>query len=107
MEVMIPRGCTAVHTFKIPGMPAASSLNVVLVSYMQNGKIVVEKTTQWVSIDDSVPAVVVPLTQKDTLAFEEKGEITVQVRMLTNAGEAIKTTILAGSADKVLNTGVI
>ena len=107
MAVIIPRGCTVIHTFKIEGMPPANLITAVLVTYMQSGDIKVEKQTSQVSIDDSVPAVVVPLTQQDTLAFAEKGEIEAQVRMLTTGGSAVKCTIIVGTADRVLNQEVL
>lgn len=107
MALIIPRGCTCIHKFTIDGIPAASMVKKILITYTQNGKTILEITEASARVSDELPGVIAGLSQHDTLLFSENGNIEVQIRLLLNSDKAIKTSIVAGTADRTLNNEVL
>ena len=51
--------------------------------------------------------VTVQLTQEDTLAFQNKGAVQIQIRLRTAAGDALASDIIKVDVGRVLKDGVI
>jgi len=74
-------GETNIHTFVVP--MASSNVSSAIVSYKQNGRVVLEKngyTTS--SLATNKCHVTVELTQQDSLKFRDGKDITVQVNVI-------------------------
>lgn len=96
------RGTTPTNVFRTDADLTKAS--VLFVSYMQNGKVVLEKSLSEVSIQKDT--IVVNLTQTETLLFQE-GIITIQIRAKFPDGSSIASNLIRTSAEKILKDGEI
>lgn len=84
------RGTTPTHTFQLP--VDASLLDEVKITYVQKDKEVLTKYKRDCKVNGS--SISVTLTQEETLRFSQYCVCHVQVRALTNDGEAIASQIM-------------
>ena len=84
------RGTTPKHRFHLPF--AAESLAALRVSYAQRGEVLAERTLAECDVMEDV--ITVTLTQKETLSFVAGERVQIQVRALTQKGEAFASRIL-------------
>jgi len=125
---MITRGTTPYHSFVLPLTTA--DINQVYITYLQNGEIILDKTTEDITIADIndeldnatmneetgevIPSseITLHLTQEDTLKFHfypaaERNIAVIQLRVLTNDGEAYASEPIHERIFGVLKEGVI
>lgn len=96
------RGTTPTNVFRTDADLEKAS--VLFISYMQNGKVVLEKSLDEVSVQNSV--IVVNLTQQETLLFKE-GIITIQIRAKFPDGSSIASNLIRTSTEEILKDGEI
>ena len=100
---MIRRGTTPTHTFTLPC--DSSVIKEVMIIYAQNDAEVICKTKDHCKIEGNT--VTVTLTQSDTLKFNHRYNVQVQVRILTLDGVAAASDIEVVSVRKLLNDEVM
>lgn len=76
----------------------------VYVTYMQKGKVIVEKSNE--NLDITSDSLIVSLTQEDTLKFAP-GDVEVQIRYVKADGSADASNIMTISATRILKDGQI
>jgi 3D (Asp-Asp-Asp) domain-containing protein len=81
------RGTTPKHTFTIPFDTAV--IDKVRVIYAQGDNVVLIKTDDGVSLSGN--NIDVKLTQEETLRFNCRDCVKVQIRILTSAGDALSS----------------
>ena len=94
---------TPTHTFLIPFQ--TSELKEIKITYAQNGKIILSKYMQDCVLRGQ--NVEVNLTQKETQKFSEFYPCKVQIRALTNGGQAIASKIINMAVLPVLDDEVL
>lgn len=122
------RGTTPYHSFILP--IKAEEIDKIYLTYLQNDKVILDKTNEDVTITDIVDLyenasmeelteeelnscqVVLHMSQEDTLAFKfypaaEKNIAVIQVRLLTTDGEAYASDPVTERIMGVLKDGVI
>lgn len=96
------RGTTPTHTFK-------TNINLtearVFVTYVQDGRTILEKTGQDVSVTNN--SVSVTLTQKETLAFKPSKRVNIQIRYVFQDGTAGASNVMNVEVSDVLKEGEI
>lgn len=97
------RGTTPTHTFQLP--VDAATLEEVKIIYAQSGKEVLSKTKKHCSLNGT--SVSVTLTQEETLKFSTCSPCEIQVRTLTQDGEAKASDIIKIDVYPVLDGGVL
>ena len=97
------RGTTPTHTFKSP--VDFTTVQVIFLTYKQNGKTIIEKDIDDIEIFED--KLVVTLTQADTLAFSTIGEVEIQCRARFPDGSALASNIVKTPACKILKEGII
>lgn len=97
------RGTTPEHIFTIP--IDAESVKVVKVTYAQGGVPIITKRTEDVTLEEN--QVKVKLTQEDTMALDSKMHCDIQVRIVTNEGEAMASTPIKRSVGVLLDDEVL
>ena len=97
------QGTTPTHIFTLSVNP--STLKTVLITYAQDGKIIVEKTLDDCEVSGNT--ISVTLTQTDTLAIRATGYVQVQVRAITEDGEALTSNIMRAVMEPALNQEVL
>lgn len=125
---MIMRGTTPYHSFILP--IKAEEIDKIYLTYLQNDKVILDKTNEDVTITDIVDLyenasmeelteeelnscqVVLHMSQEDTLAFKfypaaEKNLAVIQIRLLTKDGEAYASDPVTERIMGVLKNGVI
>lgn len=125
---MIVRGTTPYHSFILPLL--AEDISEIYITYLQNDKVILDKGTADVTIDNIVDLlenasmenlteeelnssqVTVHLSQEDTLKFTfypaaRKNIAVVQIRLLTTDGEAFASNPIQERIFGVLKDGVI
>lgn len=83
------RGTTPTNVFRTD--VDLENASVLFVSYKQNGKVVLEKSLEDVSIKKTL--VTVNLTQKETLLFQD-GIVTIQIRAKFPDNTAIASNLI-------------
>lgn len=94
---------TPEHSFMFPESP--SVFKEILVTYSQGDAIILEKHKQDMQFDGNRGYY--KLSQDETALFSPNGKIRMQVRALTNAGEALASTIVTMNVTDVLNDEVL
>ncbi len=97
------RGTTPTLEFTIPF--DTTLIGQAYVTLCQNGVTVLEKDKAECSITES--SILVPLTQRDTLALKADTGIEVQLRVLTVTGDALVSKIYRTTAERILKEGEI
>lgn len=99
------RGTTPTITIKVKGNLSVDLFKTVIVTLKQ-GDIQVDKTNSDIEFDAENNVLNVFLTQEDTLVFR-KGQVSIQVRVLTFSEEALASQIINKSIDDILYEGEI
>ena len=94
-------GTTPTHTFTLPA-DIASMVKKVRVIYAQCDTTVLTKDVTNLTGND----VVLKLTQEETLKFHGRKPIRIQLRVLTNGGDALTSDVLRASPYECLESGV-
>ena len=95
------RGSTPTNTFEVNLDLTGAT---VFVSYEQQGKTVIEKTGDALSI--SPDKIVLHLTQEETLALRP-GDVLIQIRYVFPTGAADASNIIRTTAERIIKDGVI
>ena len=79
-------GETITHTFVIPF--GVNEIREVVISYKQNGSIMLEKTVTsgFISDGTGVSKVELVLSQSDSLLFDDNADFTIQINVYTVGG---------------------
>lgn len=96
------RGTTPTNVFRTD--VDLENASVLFVSYKQNGKIVLEKSLEDVSVKKTL--VTVNLTQKETLLFQD-GIVTIQIRAKFPDNTAIASNLIRTTAEEIVKDGEI
>lgn len=97
------RGTTPIHTFEIPF--DTYNIDKVNVIYAQDYKQVLKKTTDECELKGN--QISLTLTQDDTLKFDSKRNVQIQVRVLTKDGKSLASYIETVVALRCLSDEVI
>lgn len=100
---MIYQGSTPTNEITVP-FPK-NLIDKVVVTYYQDGKIVLEKHTDDLTISDY--SVTAELNQEDTLRFEADKMVVIQIKVKTTDGDVIPSDNMYASVYKVLNKEVL
>lgn len=98
------RGTTPTHTFTFGESLSGAKFDKVFITYKQSEKTVIEKTIDDIAVTDE--SFIVKLTQAETLLFSP-GQVRIQIRVKTAAGEALASNIITVSAEELLKDGEI
>lgn len=96
------RGTTPTNIFRTD--VDLTNASVLFITYKQNGKVVLEKTIDDVSIHGEM--VEVRLSQRETLLFSE-GIVTIQMRAKFQDGSVIASSLIRTNAREILKEGEI
>lgn len=96
-------GTTPLHTFTLPFH--VDTIKSVRIIYSQNNKVLFVKTKDDCFLEGNT--VEVKLMQEDTLQFDYKTPVEIQVRVLTLDGDSLKSTIKSMSVGRCLEKEVI
>lgn len=96
------RASTPTHRFRFGSDP--SQYDVILVTYSQNGQIVLEKEQSDLTFDGNVASVT--LTQAETNLFSE-GVVTIQIRIAMANGYSFPSQKVVVPVEDVLNDTVL
>lgn len=96
------RGTTPTNVFRTD--VDLENASVLFVSYKQNGKVVLEKSLEDVSVKKTL--VTVNLTQKETLLFQD-GIVTIQIRAKFPDNTAIASNLIRTTAKEIVKDGEI
>lgn len=96
------RGTTPTNVFRTD--VDLENASVLFVSYKQNGKVVLEKSLEDVSVKRTL--VTVNLTQKETLLFQD-GIVTIQIRAKFPDNTAIASNLIRTTAEEIVKDGEI
>lgn len=83
-------GSTPTHTFTVPY--EASSIRKIRVSYGQNGKELVCKSESDCVLEEGILSCT--LTQRDTLQFDHRKPLEIQVKILLNTGDVFLSDLI-------------
>jgi DNA-directed RNA polymerase subunit L len=96
-------GTTPTHYFKLPFN--VDTISKIRILYSQDNKIVFVKNTEDCTLENNL--VTTKLTQENTLAFDYRKPIEVQVRVLDVNGDSLVSTIKVIRAGRCLDNEVI
>ena len=99
------RATTPLHRYTFPANFNMDSIKEMIITYMQDGNTIIEKRLADVSIEENV--VSVKLTQEETNLFKVQPHVLIQVRVLTNAGDAMASEIKQVPVHRILNDEVM
>lgn len=97
------QGTTPTHTFEIPMEKAM--IKSAKVVYKQGDKIILCKTANDCSIEDG--KITIRLTQEETLSFQCEKNVYIQVAILTQGGDAMRSDVMRVTVDQCLDGEVI
>lgn len=97
------RGTTPTHTFTTD--IDLSNATVVYLTYKQGSSTVITKTLDDMTVTDE--SITVELSQDDTLAFDTRNSISMQIRAKFADGSAIASNIMSADPQAILRDGVI
>lgn len=97
------RGTTPKHTFNVDvDLTDAQS---IYITYKQLNRVVVEKAKSDINV--SSDALQCDLTQKETLAFNSKYPVKIQIRAGYEGGSAVASNIIETTVGEILKGGEI
>lgn len=97
------RATTPTHTFTFPESVLIDSLGELRITYSQNGKTVLEKTLDDLTIDTENNAVSYTFTQDETNLFAP-GKALVQARAKSGSGAVLASQMVWITIKPVLNS---
>jgi len=95
------RGSTPTNTFTVDIDLRDAT---VFVSYEQDGKVVLEKTGEDLTVGEG--SIVLTMTQEETLAFHP-GKVFIQIRYVFPTGAADASNIIQTTFERIIKDGVI
>ena len=98
------RGTNPKLKFELPG---PVTLSVLYITFQQNGTTVLEKTLDDVSYDREAGVIDLMLTQEDTLCFNAKEPLWVQLRLRDNLDNAVASEPMRVDVGDIFKDGVI
>lgn len=102
---MIVRACSYEATIKTPKVP--STYSKILVSFMQNGTLLINKDESSLTIDDDEMSVTVQLTQNETKLFDPSTFAMMQIRCYASAYDAPGSCLFGIKVCPALNDEVL
>lgn len=96
------RGTTPVLQFNLPFN--AEGIDVLFISFMQNGNLVFEKNKADCEMHSNM--ISCQLSQADTLQFNDKGTVEIQIR-IRKGEEALASNIITADVGRILKDGQI
>lgn len=103
MENIIQQGSTPTHTFSTPYKK--EEIQKIIITYFQNGRIICEKKDDDISVSDF--SISTNLAQEDTLLFDEKGDVKMQIKVKLKSGDVIPSNNMYAKVNEVLNKEVL
>jgi hypothetical protein len=100
---MILPGTTPTHTFEIDDLP--SNITNVRITYKQKNKIIIQKEKEDCEIQPGT--ISVTLTQEDTLKFTNNEFVKIQLRAVTDTGEALSHDPIIKTVGECLDNEVL
>lgn len=97
------QGTTPTHIFHTS--MSLSEAEVIYITYEQGGETVVDKSIEDMTVTDEM--VQVTLTQEETLAFNLRDAVRIQIRARFADGTAVACQVIETLAEEVLKEGVI
>lgn len=97
------RGTTPTHTFTFS--VDLSDVKDFVITYVQNGKIILEKKKSDCTISEN--KIVVTLTQEETLKFDHKTMVELQAKVLMTGGTVVASNIFTTNVSRILNEEVL
>ena len=97
------QGTTPTHKFNMQIDPAI--IKSLSIAYSQHGDVVLKKELKDCTVSGN--SVSVKLTQAETLAFNENANVQLQVRVLTNGGDALASRIMQVPIHMILDKVVL
>ena len=97
------RGTTPTHIFTLPfGIETIKTIQII---YAQSGAEKLTKSNEDCMLDGNT--VTVKLTQEDTFLFDDGVCVEVQVRVLTNGGDALASRVMRVRCEECLSCEVL
>ena len=97
------QGTTPKHTFTLPfAVPNTSAVRII---YAQGEKVLFVKTGTDVSIVEN--KISTRLSQEETFSLDYKQKVKIQIRILTENGEALASHIMTASVEDCLESEVM
>ena len=97
------RGTTPTHTITTDADLTGAA--VIFLTYQQKGKTILELEDDRMTVTDK--DIAVTLTQEETLSFDEKHDVDIQIRARFPDGSAVASNIMTTTAAEILKDGVI
>lgn len=97
------RGTTPTHTFNLPF--DTYLIDKIKISYAQDGNVVLTKEKDDCTLQGN--SVKVRLTQEETLKFNARYKVQIQVRVLTTESDSLASKIYERSMEDILEEGVL
>ena len=97
------RGTTPSLIFNLPIDP--TTLTQAWITISQNNNVVINKTLAECQIQDT--SIICSLSQQDTLLLQKRIDAQVQLRVLTEGGDALASPIYSVKVQDILKDGVI
>lgn len=103
---MIYEGTTPTHTFELEEVPfdLTTSKRIRLI-YSQNNKVLFVKEKDDLTISETV--IEHKLTQEETLAFDTRYFVEIQIRVLTEGNDALASDIITTTVGRLLEDEVM
>ena len=102
---MIERGTTPLHAYEDIPPEVFSAIKEVKITYSQCDKEVLVKRTEDCTMADG--KITTRLSQEDTFCFDCKKMVDIQLRVLLESGECLKSEIMTESVGKCLDDEVL
>lgn len=99
------RFTTPTHTFKFT--TEVTDFTEILITYYQNGRILLEKHIGDLTISENGKQVSFKLTQEESGLFDCNKPVSVQVRVLTDTGDSFASAISECKVEPVLHCGCL
>lgn len=97
------RGTTPTHIFNLPF--AASTISALSVTYKQDGETLLKKQKADCTLDGN--AVIVKLTQEESLKFTARDSVEVQLKVKDASGDVIAHTVKSIPVKRILDEEVL
>ena len=95
------RGTTPTLTFSLPFN--TDSISVLNIAFAQKGNIVIEKGLEECELEADV--IRIKFTQLETLSFDDKCDVDMQIRVKTKDGNALASNIIRTRVDRIIKDG--
>lgn len=97
------KGTTPKHIFRVK--IDTTLIKTVKITYSQDNKVVLSKRTEDCTLENG--AIIARLAQEDTFLFDCNSLVTIQVRVLTFGGDALRSKSIVKSVDECFDDEVL